>query len=142
MISPAHFHPMLVHFPIVIITIGFLADLSSLFFKKEKCFSTMGYYLEIVGMLAAIAAYGTGYFFTGKLSGEAGLMRERHVTFALFTLISIILATCFRILIVSMKKEETNLKFVSLGIFFLAFIFVSITGYLGGSLVLDYLIGV
>ena len=101
----------------------------------------MGYYLEIAGMLAAIAAYATGYFFTSAMDGEAGLMRERHATFALFTLITIIVATCFRMLIVYMKKEETNLKYVSLGIFFLAFIFVSITGYLGGSLVWDYLMG-
>jgi uncharacterized membrane protein len=141
MISTTHLHPMIVHFPIAIIIVGFIADVSSLIFKKEKCLSTMGLYLEIIGLLAVIAAYGTGYFFTSPLEGEAGMMRERHETFALFTLIAIILATSFRVYITYKKKEETNLKYISLGIFFLAFIFVSITGYLGGSLVMEYLIG-
>lgn len=142
MINTAHFHPMLVHFPIAIITVGVFADICSLVFKKEKCLSTMGYYLEIAGMLAAIVAFTTGILFTAELSGEAGTMREKHALFAFITLITIVVATCFRVLIVILKKNETRLKYVSLGVFFLAFIFVSITGYLGGILVLDYLIGV
>jgi uncharacterized membrane protein len=142
MFSTAHLHPMIVHFPIAIIIIGFLADLSSLIFSREKCLSVMGFYLEVVGMLATIAAFLTGYLFTSPMDGEAGIIREQHETFALLTLITIIIASCFRIFIVYRKKEETSLKYLSLGIFFIAFVFVSITGYLGGSLVMDYLIGI
>jgi uncharacterized membrane protein len=141
MFNSAHFHPMMTHFPIAIIVIGFLADVASLIFRKDKCLSTMGYYLAIAGMLAAIAAFGTGYFFTSPMEGEAGTMREKHELFATITLISIIVTALFRVLIVYQGKEEGYLKYVALGLFFISFAFVLYTGFLGGSLVINYLIG-
>jgi len=137
----SHIHPMVTHFPIAIIAVGFLADLVSLFFKKEKCLSKMGYYLAIIGMLAAIAAWGTGYFLTSPMEGEAGDLRATHKMFATLTLITMIVATSFRSIIVYINKEETNLKYASIILFFIAFIFVSYTGYLGGALVLNFMIG-
>ena len=139
MFDSSHLHPMVVHFPIAIIMVGFLADLASLLFKKEKCLSTMGFYLEVLGVLAAIVAFGTGYFLTGEVPEEAGPLREQHELFATLTLVTIILAAFFRILIVYLKKEETNLKYVAMGIFFFAFVFVGITGFLGGLLVINYM---
>ena len=141
MFNIAHIHPMVVHFPIALIIVGFVADIASLLFKKEKCLSTMGFYLEVLGLLAVLVAFGTGYFFTSPMDGEAGAMRDRHEFFAFFTLGSIIIAAAFRIWLVYLKKEETNLKYVALGLFFFPFVFVSITGYLGGILVMEYLIG-
>jgi uncharacterized membrane protein len=135
MFDSSHLHPMLVHFPIAIIMVGFLADLASLIFKKEKCLSTMGLYLEVLGVLAAIVAFGTGYFFTGDVLEGAGHLGEQHELFATLTLVTIIIAAFFRILIVYLKKDETYLKYVAMGIFFLAFIFVGITGYFGGMVV-------
>ena len=102
----------------------------------------MGLYLEIIGMLAAIAAFGTGYFFTGEMEGDAGLLREKHELFATLTLITIILATFFRLLLVYQKKEDSQLKYFALCLFLLAFIFVGITGYLGGNLVYGYMVGI
>ena len=141
MFDSSHLHPMIVHFPIAIIFIGFLFDLFSLFITKEKCLSRMGLYLEVIGMFAAIAAFGTGYFLTSPMEGEAGVLREQHELFAILTLVSIILATFFRLLLVYLKKEETYLKYAAMGLFLFAFIFVLITGYLGGSLVYDHMIG-
>jgi uncharacterized membrane protein len=136
-----HLHPMTVHFPIAIIFIGFLIDLASLFVTRERCLSKMGLYLEVIGMLAAIAAFGTGYYLTSPMEGEAGLLREKHELFATLTLVSIILATLFRLLLVYQKKEETYLKYAAMGLFLCAFIFVQITGFLGGTLVFNYMIG-
>jgi uncharacterized membrane protein len=141
MLTSSHFHPMMVHFPIALITIGFLFDLFAMISKKEPCLSKTGYWLEIIGMAGAVFAFGTGYFFTSPMEGEAGLARERHELFATLTLVTIILATLFRIVINYQGKEQTSLKYVSLGLFFLAFVFVTITGHLGGSLVIDYMIG-
>ncbi|MCX6305155.1 MAG: DUF2231 domain-containing protein [Bacteroidetes bacterium] len=141
MLASTHFHPMLVHFPIAIITVGFLFDLVSLIAKKDPCLSRTGYWLEIIGMAGAIFAFGSGYFFTSPMDGEAGIMREKHELYATFTLISIIAATLFRIVITYLHKENTSMKYLSLCLFFLAFVFVSVTGYLGGSLVIDYMIG-
>jgi uncharacterized membrane protein len=141
MFDSSQFHPMVVHFPIAIIITGFLADLFSLFITKEKCLSRMGLYLEVTGMVTAFAAFGTGYFFTGSMEGEAGILRDQHQLFATFTLVSIILATFLRLLLVYQKKEETYLKYVAMSLFLLAFIFVIITGHLGGKLVYEHMIG-
>jgi uncharacterized membrane protein len=141
MFDTSHFHPMIVHFPIAIIVIGFLFDLFSLFITKEKCLSKMGLYLEVMGMFAAIAAFGTGYYLTSPMEGEAGVLREQHQLFATLTLVSIILATFFRLLLVYQKKEETYLKYAAMSLFLCAFVFVMITGYLGGNLVYGFMVG-
>jgi len=141
MFDTSHFHPMIVHFPIAIIVLGFLFDLSTLLITKEKCLSKMGLYLEVIGMFAAIAAFGTGYYLTSPMEGEAGVLREQHELFATLTLVSIILATFFRLLLVYQKKEETYLKYVAMSLFLCAFVFVMITGYLGGSLVYGFMVG-
>jgi len=141
MIELTHLHPMTVHFPIAVILIGFLVELVSLFYKKEPCLSKMGYYLMIIGMVAALAAFGTGYFLTDPLDGEAGIMRQTHKLFATLTLISIILATTLRILLIYLNKEGSYLMWIVLGLYLMSFIFVIYTGYLGGHLMMDYMIG-
>ncbi|MEI6173158.1 MAG: DUF2231 domain-containing protein [Bacteroidota bacterium] len=141
MFNTDHLHPMLVHFPIAIISVGFLFDLLSLWIKNQSWLSTAGYWLEILGMAGAVVAFGTGYFLTSPMEGEAGLMRDKHELFATFALVSIIIATLFRIVVVYLKKESSAMKYISLGLFFISFVFVSITGYLGGTLVLEYMIG-
>lgn len=142
MIDSSHLHPMTVHFPIALILIGFLVDLFSVFNKKDPCLSRTGYYLEIFGMIGAIVAFGTGYYLTAAMSGEAGEARLEHKLFATFTLVFIILATTFRVLIVYVKKEESYLKWVALSLYLCAFIFVIYTGHLGGMLVEDFLMGI
>lgn len=141
MIDSTHYHPMLVHFPIAVITIGFLFDLFSVYRKSDPCLSKTGYWLEIIGMISAVFAFGSGYFFTSPMEGEAGIIRERHELFATLTLITIIIATLFRIIIRYLNKESSRMKYLSLGLFFISFVFVSIAGYLGGTLVIEYMIG-
>jgi uncharacterized membrane protein len=141
MLTTAHLHPLTVHFPIAIIAVGFLADLAGIFIRKEQCLSRMGFWLEILGMVSAIVAFGTGYYLTSPMEGEAGQVRDRHELFATITLVTIILATLFRIVINYQNKEGSSMKYVSLGLFFLAFLFVSVTGFLGGTLVIEYMIG-
>lgn len=57
MFNTSHLHPMLVHFPIALVVFGFLADAVSLFYKKETCLSKTGFYLLVIGTLAAIATW-------------------------------------------------------------------------------------
>lgn len=141
MFNTSHFHPMLVHFPIAIITVGFLFDLLALMVKKDPCLSRTGYWLEVIGMVGAIFAFGSGYFFTSEMEGEAGIVREKHELYATLTLVSIIVATLFRIVVNYLNKETTVMKYISLGLFFISMVFVSVTGYLGGTLVIEYMIG-
>jgi uncharacterized membrane protein len=56
MFPTSHFHPMLVHFPIALVAIGFIAELASVFIKKEICLTKVGFYLLIFGTLSALFA--------------------------------------------------------------------------------------
>jgi uncharacterized membrane protein len=141
MLDTSHFHPMTVHFPIAVILIGFVIDLASIFVRKDTCLPKMGYYLQIFGMIAAIAAFGTGYYLTSPMQGEAGIMRDEHKLFATLTLVCIILSTMLRVLLNYLKKEGSWIRWISLGFYLMAFIFVIYTGYLGGHLMMDYMMG-
>jgi len=141
MFTTSHLHPMLVHFPIALVMIGFLAELAFLFFKKEVSLSKMGYYLLIVGTLAAIAAWLTGNFFTAEMDGAAGKAREAHELFATITLVLLLATSVLRTTLLVLKNENSALKALSLLLYALAAVSVSITGYLGGSLVYNFMLG-
>jgi uncharacterized membrane protein len=141
MINTTHLHPMIVHFPVALIIIGFLADIASLFFTKEKCLSKTGYYLMVLGALAAIAAWTTGQFFTGHPDdGEIAKVFERHKTGALITMIIMILGAAFRSYLVIKKREETQLKWMVFALYFLGLSAVAFTGYMGGKIVYDFMV--
>ena len=136
-----HLHPMIVHFPIALIVVGFLFELFYLLYKKETCLSKTGLYLMVLGTLGAIAAYLTGEFFTSDLTGEAGKAQETHELLALITMSAMIVATLLRGYLIWKKKEATNLRWVVFSLYALGALMVGATGYLGGSLVYNYLIG-
>jgi uncharacterized membrane protein len=142
MFNPDHFHPILVHFPVALIIVGFLADVLSLFFKEEKCLSKTGFYLMVLGALGAIAAWTSGQLFTDEpTQGEIVKVFERHENGALITMILMILGASLRIWLVIKKREETQLKWVVFVLFFLAFAAVTYTGFNGGSMVYDFMLG-
>jgi uncharacterized membrane protein len=131
---------MIVHFPIALIMVGFLAEVVSLFFKSEKCLSKTGFYLLILGTLAALAAWSTGQLFTNEpTQGPVMQIFERHETGGLITMILMLICSAFRIYLVVSRKEETVLKWIAFGIYFLGFSAVAFTGYLGGSMVYDFM---
>jgi len=140
MFDTAHLHPMLVHFPIALITIGFIADIVSLFFKNEKCLSKTGLYLMVLGTLAAIAAWSSGQLFTTEPSqGSIVEVFEKHETAALVTMLLMILGSILRIWLIVQKKEETQLKWVVFGLYFLGCAAVTFTGFMGGTMVYNYM---
>ena len=142
MFNTDHLHPMIVHFPIALITVGFFAEVISLFFKNEKYLSKTGFYLMVLGSLGAIAAWSTGHLFTEEpTQGEILKVFVRHETGALITMILIIAGTIFRIWLMVKKKEETPLKWIAFGFYLLAFIAVTFTGFMGGTMVYDFMIG-
>ncbi len=139
MISTSHLHPMLVHFPIALLTFGFMAEVISLYFKKEPCLSKVGFYLLIATALTAPVAWLAGFFFTGEMSGAAGSVKEMHELFALITVLLVFVNLIFRIYMKISNKEATKLKWIYFAIYFVSFITVSITGYFGGTLVYNYM---
>jgi len=139
MISTSHFHPMLVHFPIALVAVGFLAAIAALFIKKEAWLSIAGFYLLILGTLSAVVAWATGNFFTAEMEGSAGEIKELHENFALITLGILVVALILRIYLKAKNKEDSALKWVFLVLYGLAAISVSITGFYGGTLVYNYM---
>jgi uncharacterized membrane protein len=141
MLNTAHFHPIVVHFPVALILVGFLAEVLSLFFKNEKCFSRTGFYLLILGAVSAIVAWSTGQLFTTEpTQGAVVEIFKKHETAAFITMLLIIIGSVFRIFLVVKKKEETSLKWIAFGIYFLAFAAVTVTGFLGGTMVYDFML--
>jgi uncharacterized membrane protein len=140
MINPDHIHPMIVHFPIAIIMVGFLAEVLSLFFKSEKCLSKTGFYLLILGALSAIVAWSSGKLFTTEpTQGAIVGIFDKHETGGLITMLLVITGAAFRIFLSIKKQEETPMKWIAFALYFLAFAAVVITGYLGGTMVYDYM---
>lgn len=139
MFSASHLHPMLVHFPIALVTIGFLSELIFLFIKKEVCFTKMGFYLLVVGTLGALATWLSGDLFTADMSGAAGTVRDSHELFATIT-VGLLLATLLvRSFILWKKNENKRLNQLAFVMYALAALSVSITGFLGGTLVYNYM---
>lgn len=140
MFNTAHFHPMIVHFPVALITVGFIAEVSSLLFKSEKCLSKTGFYLMILGALSAIAAWTTGQLFTSEpTQGEIVRVFENHENAAMVTMIIMVIGSLFRIWLIIKKKEETKLKWIAFGFYLLAFAAVTYTGFMGGTMVYDFM---
>lgn len=138
MIGSGHFHPMFVHFPIALITIGFIFDIIGLFVKNEYHFFKFAYYLMILGTISSITAYLTGEFFTPELDGIIGEVKENHEIFAKITIFTIAIATLLRTYINYKKIENSNMKYLVIVFYAIALISVCITGYSGGTLVYDY----
>jgi uncharacterized membrane protein len=142
MFEASHIHPMLVHFPIALIMAGFLFDVIFLVFKKEQCLSKAGLYLMILGTLGAGVALASGYLFTNAPSdGEVVNVYNSHRTGALVTTIIMFISSIVRVYIVTSKKEETSLKWVSFGLYLLGAVAVSFTGFMGGTMVYKYFLG-
>jgi uncharacterized membrane protein len=140
MFSSVYFHPMTVHFPIALVMVGFLADVLSIFFKKEKWLIKVGFYLMILGTIAVIVAYLTGAIFTKELTGAAHDLKERHEFFAGLAMWILLIGCAFRIFLVYKKLDESPLKWVPFFFYIIAVICVGITGYLGGAIVYDNLL--
>lgn len=134
-----HIHPMLVHFPIVLILTGFLAEVVYLFFRKNNFFREAGFWMLCTGALTVIAAYFSGAFLTKELYGAAGTIQSIHELFAEFTVFSALIGATIKVYIKIEKKEETVLKWIDFAFYAATTILVCITGYNGGILVYEYL---
>jgi uncharacterized membrane protein len=141
MFKMEHIHPMVVHFPIVLILVGFLAELVYLFFRKELLLQAASFWLLCAGALMAIAAYYSGAFLTSELYGTAGTIQSTHELFAEYTVFSSLIGATLKVYLKIENKEETFLKWIAFAFYAATAVLVCITGYYGGVLVYDYLMG-
>jgi uncharacterized membrane protein len=138
-----HLHPMIIHFPIALLMVGFLADLLGIVYKKEF-FMKAGLYLLIIGTIGVIAAYLSGQV-AGEGVEEAGTLKlalENHENAAKLSLWLMLVAAIARIIIVALKKYSGSLKYAALIIFLVGVLSIIRTGYYGGELVYKHAAGV
>ncbi|HPD32750.1 MAG TPA: DUF2231 domain-containing protein [Candidatus Kapabacteria bacterium] len=135
MFSLMHLHPMVVHFPIAIILLGFLAEFLFLTGKQKSDFlNKASYYLMLLGSIAAIVTVLTGLFFTQQMLGEKGLLRERHEQAAIITTVIITIATVLRI-IFRTQGNEARFRWIYDILLLISSLCIMYTGNLGGNLV-------
>lgn len=97
----------------------------------------------VIGALAALVAWSTGQLFTDEPSqGAIVNVFEKHENGALITMLIMIAGAALRIFLVAKKREETNLKWAVFGLYLLGFIAVTFTGYMGGTMVYNFILGI
>lgn len=138
----SHIHPMLVHFPVALILLGLAVDFYFLFIsRKDRCLSKFGFILMILGTLGAVAAFYSGEYFTEELTGLAHEMKEQHEVYAKITMYTMIAASVLRIYYIWRAPKSVAWPYLIFLLLTVAAVFVGITGFTGGSLVYNVLLG-
>jgi uncharacterized membrane protein len=143
MFDLTHIHPMIVHFPIALLIVGFLADVTGLITKKEFFYKS-GFYLLILGTLGVIAGYLSGeYAGDGVIeAGALGQALELHEAAAELSLWLMLGTALVRIAAVFLKKYDGPIKIFATLLFLAGVISIARTGYYGGELVFKHAAGV
>jgi len=138
-----HLHPMIVHFPIALLIVGFLSDIVGLLTKRDF-FTQTGFYLFTLGAVGVIAAFVTGDQAGDGIMEEGALKQalEIHEEAATLAIWVTSIAAVFRIALFLLKKYSGVLKMVSLALGLLAVMAIARTGYYGGELVYKHAAGV
>ncbi len=126
---------MVVHFPIALLVLGFLAEIVSDFYRKDVCLSRIAFYLLVTGTLGAVASLMTGLFLTPPFTGEAGKMKETHELFAIITTGLALITTIMHIYMNTSEKGLTKFRWIVLTLYALTTLSVTVTGFFGGNLV-------
>jgi len=134
----SHIHPIVVHFPIVIITLAALYDLLFAIIKRKA--SPKGHWLWLLAFLSAWLAVGTGPEHDAR--GNTNIFHY-HDTLATITTWLTFLVAAFRIFFV-IKKKEMGKQWLAIGTILSIVCAVGIlsVGYFGGKMVYDQGIGV
>ncbi|MFZ1683652.1 MAG: DUF2231 domain-containing protein [Candidatus Zixiibacteriota bacterium] len=143
MIDQSHLHPMIVHFPIALIIIGFLSDLVGAFTRRQF-FITAGLYLIALGSVGTIAAY-----LSGNLAGDGvteagalGTALETHEGAATLALWTMIVLAAVRVTLGLSKTMTGWRQWAMVALLALGVGTIARTGYYGGELVYKHAAGV
>jgi len=137
MFDTSHFHPMIVHFPIALAVVGLFFEV--IFYRKGNEKPVCGEFILYLASLSAIVALLTGMLFTSSLSGEALVMKNKHELFAILSTVFLLLTSAVYLYRRFGKNEKLNQA--GMVLYIISFVFISITGFLGGNLVYSYMIG-
>jgi uncharacterized membrane protein len=143
MIDTTLLHPMIVHFPIALLIVGFLFDIGGMFIKHES-FTSTGFYLLILGSAGVIAAFLSGNMAGGSIAEEGmlGKALEKHEEAAELTIWLVSTTAVLRISLLLIKRYSGYLKAGVLVLYFISIFAIGRTGYYGGKLVYENAAGV
>lgn len=143
-------HPMLVHFPIALILVGFLFATVTLFCGKcckkcatdsdhskysVSCLEKVGFYLLTLGSLSAVAALIAGYVFTEEMVGVMGSMRDTHSSVAIAAMVVSLIACAVYAYYIYSAKKVRQVLYIGYVLYLIAAVLIGITGHLGGEMV-------
>lgn len=133
-------HPILVHFPIGLITIAVGFYISSLF-VRQPFLKEVGFWNLIIGTIGAAASVLTGMWAEEELSPshEIHELIEQHEILGFLTAGVFVLLSAWAFVRKDQFGKFEYLLFVS--ILFVGLIVLAITGYYGGELVYEYGVG-
>lgn len=136
-------HPLFVHFPIALLSVGLICDVAGVVLKKDSL-SSAGWWLQAFGVAAAATAAVTGLLAAPSLlqSESAHEVMEAHETLELIAVGVFILLFVWR----SVGRTRLPRKTVLTVIFFVVYaaaVGILLYGaHLGGRLVYEFGIGV
>lgn len=140
--ASTHLHAMLIHFPIALLIVGFISELTGTVCKKTF-FNQAAFYLLILGTFGTVAAYLSGDaagegMEEGALGNAIGMHHEAAVmTLWLATITSLVYST-----LTFLKYQKQWSKLTRILLFALLIAAVSRTAFLGGQLVYRHGAGV
>jgi uncharacterized membrane protein len=138
-----YIHPMIVHFPIALIIIGFLFEVVGVAANKEF-YSKAAFILLLLGAAGTVGAYITGNLAGGGLSEMGPLKQalEAHEDSAVTTLWIVGGIAAARILMVATKRFTGTLRWLAVAFYIVGVLAMARTGHLGGNLVYKHAAGV
>jgi uncharacterized membrane protein len=137
----SNIHPLLVHFPITLLTVSVFFDVAFLVSKKPH-FEQTGWWTLLAGSLGLAATVASGILAeqTVTISHGAREHFETHQQLALLVAGAYSLLLLWRI--ANRTKLPTRKEWAFVGLSCLAAILVWVTGWYGGEMVFRYGIGV
>lgn len=118
----SHFHPVIVHFPIALITMAFVAELLARF-RRKTAYGFAADFCLIVGALSSIPAAALGWALAEN-SNQSGSELDLHRWLGVASM-ALSLAAIFAV------RKKPNLR---LPIFIVLAVLVGVTGHFGGVL--------
>ena len=135
-------HPMIVHFPIALLTAGFLADIWALVFKASDL-SRTAWWSQLAGTIGLAAAVGSGLMAkesAGIRDAFAESVLGSHEQWALGSMVIFSALLFWRI--ASRTRLPVNPRFVFAGLYCIALVALWLTAWHGGELVYGLGVGV
>ncbi len=127
-------HPLIVHFPIVLLIVAFFTQLFGFFVYKDAL-NMLTLVFMIIGTIGAIAAANFFHPHTDGLTAAAQKVLELHETYAEYTVLASVIGTLLKAVSLLFFKRKFIVELIAALFIFMSVISVSVTGHYGAQLI-------